>query len=176
MLRRRNAVLLLPDSRVGDCCGPGAPSRRAAIPSPATGPLWSYAGCRHGRSGAHDRYRTFARGSGAGNGGSDIFAVVIAAIVVRVVAPLEILVTLVDSFWPTAVFFFAVILLVGGRKAALNQFATLGLHDHGAELRGRECEDQSGLRDDEEQDLCSGEDGKFVCLCARGKQGCARWV
>lgn len=48
--------------------------------------------------------------------------------------------------------------------AYLDEVLALSLGDQGLELGGGEGVDQTGLRDDEQEDLRAGEDRQFVCL------------
>jgi hypothetical protein len=53
---------------------------------------------------------------------------------------------------------------LGGVQAGLDEILAFGFGDEGLELGGGEGVDEAGLGDDEEEDLCAGEDGEFVGL------------
>jgi hypothetical protein len=53
---------------------------------------------------------------------------------------------------------------VGCIEASLDEVLALGLGDERLQFGGRERVDQAGFRDDEKENLCAGESGKFVGL------------
>jgi len=52
----------------------------------------------------------------------------------------------------------------GGEEAYLNQVLSFGLGDEGLQFRSRKGVDQSGLGDDEQEDLSSSEDRQLIRL------------
>ena len=53
---------------------------------------------------------------------------------------------------------------VGCIEASLDEVLALRLGDERLQFGGCESVDQAGFRDDEKEDLCSGQSGKFVSL------------
>jgi hypothetical protein len=53
---------------------------------------------------------------------------------------------------------------MGRIETCLDEILALRLGDERLQFGGGESINQTGFRDDEEEDLCTGKGGKFVCL------------